>query len=117
MVNNDEIDTDDLNRVHDRIDGVIERRRDHTQEYIDILRNIETELTALNERVKQNDEKTDKLTNAVKKLVKENKDRKHDLEMHKEKCPARSIALTAASLLGASGIGAVAIKIIEWVLF
>lgn len=91
-----EIDKQDLNRVHERIDNVENEQKEIKENFFNTLISVNKNLTKLNENVEQNDDKTDdladltdELADEIETLSQKNQSRKHQIEMHAANCPAR----------------------------
>lgn len=123
-----DVDKDDINRIRKRIDKIQDEHVEIRGQFYETIQAVNNNLTALNTKMDMNDTKTSDLCRKVNGLVKENQQRKHDIELHEAECPARVkgndgyvkrgvLTVKRHPIISAGGLGgilAAAVKIIEW---
>lgn len=84
-----EVNSEDLNRVHERIDRVEDKYNGKREKTLEQFMHINSNLSSINERLQSNDEKTDNLCSKLDDIKEEQLEHRNDIEEHEAECPAR----------------------------
>ena len=84
-----EVNSEDLNRVHERIDRIEDKYNGKREKTLEQFMHINSNLSSINERLQSNDQRTASLCEKVDDIKEEQMNRKHDIEEHEAECPAR----------------------------
>jgi len=84
-----EVNSDDLNRIHERIDRIEDKYNGKREKTLDQFMQINSNLSSINERLQSNDKKTDDLCSKLDEIKEEQMEHRNDIEEHEAECPAR----------------------------